>query len=138
MTPERWGRIKDLFLRARLLARAERSAFFEAQCPGDPDMYSDVSRLLRASERSPADTAWRMLGGGVPVADDPRSDAPLAVHEAIGELEALDGLLYEIVVLHYFTGADVQSIAAELHVDATTVETELIVFKAWLSLALGR
>jgi hypothetical protein len=46
--------------------------------------------------------------------------------------------LYEIVVLHDFTGADAASIAAELHVDETAVASELIVFKAWLTLALGR
>jgi DNA-directed RNA polymerase specialized sigma24 family protein len=131
MTPERWGRIKDLFLRDFSSRRS--SSKRNVRAAGHTRRVAP----LRATA-SPADTAWQMLGSGAPAADDPRSAASLAVQKAIGQLRALDGLLYEIVVLHYFTGADAESIAAQLHVDETTVESELIVFKAWLSLALGR
>jgi hypothetical protein len=129
MTPERWSRIKDLFLRARLLARAERSRFFEAECPGDPDLFSEVSRLLRASERSPGESWLELASGG---------DAAKAVWQALDEIRAFDARLHGLAVLHFRSGLTRKEVVERLSIDDATFDSELLVYKAWMSVALGR
>jgi serine/threonine protein kinase len=46
MTPERWGRIEELYHGAQELPPAERSAFLLKACRGDEEMKSRVELLL--------------------------------------------------------------------------------------------
>jgi len=48
MTPERWQQVKDLFVRASALERAERDACLDAACAGDTQLRAEVASLLRA------------------------------------------------------------------------------------------
>ena len=129
MTPERWGRIKDLFLRARLLARADRSRFFELECAGDPDLFSEVSRILRASERSPGGTIRGFAR---------HTDARSAFWKALDEMGAFDKRLHSLVVMHFLNGLSREQVVELLHIDEATFESELLVYKAWMSVVLGR
>jgi tetratricopeptide (TPR) repeat protein len=46
MTPERWQQIKDVFDAALKVASQDRAALLERECPGDPELRSEVIRLL--------------------------------------------------------------------------------------------
>src|SRR4051812_6599266 len=46
MTPERWGRIKEIFEGALDRHLAERAAFVEEACQGDEDLRREVGKLL--------------------------------------------------------------------------------------------
>ena len=50
VTPERWLEIKALFAEAMELPVADRLAFVERACEGDPEMCEEVSSLLAAAE----------------------------------------------------------------------------------------
>jgi eukaryotic-like serine/threonine-protein kinase len=49
MTPERWGRIKEIFGAAFERPVAERSAFLDSACQGEPELRAEVDRLLAES-----------------------------------------------------------------------------------------
>lgn len=53
MTPDRFRIVRDLFDRACELPIADRRAFLETACAGDPELRTEVERLL-ASEAHPA------------------------------------------------------------------------------------
>jgi len=46
MTPERWERITELSEKALALPGAEREAFLQVACAGDPEIRSEVESLL--------------------------------------------------------------------------------------------
>src|SRR5207253_650429 len=50
MTPERWQRIEDLFQSARTRTTAERAAFLDGACGGDPELRAEVEGLLAAED----------------------------------------------------------------------------------------
>jgi eukaryotic-like serine/threonine-protein kinase len=50
-TPERWHRIKELFVEAQQRRITERSAFLRQECGEDESLRSDVESLLAAAER---------------------------------------------------------------------------------------
>ena len=54
MTPERWRQIRDLFSNALQLGAAERSAFLDRNCSGDPSLREEVQRLLAAERELPS------------------------------------------------------------------------------------
>jgi Tol biopolymer transport system component/tRNA A-37 threonylcarbamoyl transferase component Bud32 len=47
MTPERWGRIKEVFQATLERAESERRAFLKQTCASDPGLRQEVDRLLR-------------------------------------------------------------------------------------------
>jgi serine/threonine protein kinase/tetratricopeptide (TPR) repeat protein len=51
MTPERWQRIKELFLAALEREPGERAAFIDAACAGDAETRAEVASLVAAHER---------------------------------------------------------------------------------------
>ena len=51
MTPERWADIKAAVGAAIEMPRAERAAFLERVCAGDPEMRREVESLLAASDQ---------------------------------------------------------------------------------------
>jgi serine/threonine protein kinase/Tol biopolymer transport system component len=50
VTPERWQQVKDVFDGAAEREPAQRSAFLDNACAGDPALRSDVESLLQADE----------------------------------------------------------------------------------------
>ena len=62
----------------------------------------------------------------------PPSDDVLAVHEALGELEARDPLKAQIVLLRYFTGLTMDETAAILGVPERTLDRHWRYIRAWL------
>jgi TolB-like protein/Tfp pilus assembly protein PilF/tRNA A-37 threonylcarbamoyl transferase component Bud32 len=52
VTPERWQRVKDLFTAAVERSGEQRSAFLAQACTGDPDLLTQVDRLLKADEKA--------------------------------------------------------------------------------------
>ena len=48
ITPERWQRVKAIFLAAQSSAPAERAAFLDEACNGDEDVRGEVESLLAA------------------------------------------------------------------------------------------
>ncbi len=46
MDPERWQRVKQLFERSVRRSEAERLAFLDEACPGDPELRREVESLL--------------------------------------------------------------------------------------------
>jgi TolB-like protein/Tfp pilus assembly protein PilF len=52
MTPDRWRQLSDVFDAALDRAPAERAAFLACACADDPDLRSEVERLLASHERA--------------------------------------------------------------------------------------
>jgi hypothetical protein len=46
MTADRWRQIEDLFAKALECPPAERNAFLDEACPGDPDLRRELQSLL--------------------------------------------------------------------------------------------
>jgi RNA polymerase sigma factor (TIGR02999 family) len=63
---------------------------------------------------------------------EPPSDDVLAIHEALGELEARDPLKAQIILLRYFTGLTIDETAAVLSVPARTLDRHWRYPRAWL------
>jgi RNA polymerase sigma factor (TIGR02999 family) len=63
---------------------------------------------------------------------EPPSDDVLAVHEALGELEARDPLKAQIVLLRYFTGLTMDETAEILGVPERTLDRHWRYLRAWL------
>jgi hypothetical protein len=49
MIPERWRLIRDLFSSALQLGAAERSAFLDRNCSGDPSLRQEVCDKAKGS-----------------------------------------------------------------------------------------
>src|SRR5690349_18703755 len=52
MEPDRWNRIKTIFSEAVELPQAERCQFLDAVCADDPDLRSEVEKLLAQAAQS--------------------------------------------------------------------------------------
>jgi RNA polymerase sigma factor (TIGR02999 family) len=63
---------------------------------------------------------------------EPPSDDVLAIHEALGELEARDPLKGQIVLLRYFTGLSMDETAAILGLAERTLDRHWRYIRAWL------
>ncbi len=61
----------------------------------------------------------------------------LALDEALGRLEILDGRQARVVELRYFAGLSIEETAEALNVSAATVKREWQMARAWLREALG-
>src|SRR5262249_49149243 len=62
----------------------------------------------------------------------PPSDDVLAIHEALGELEARDPLKAQIVLLRYFIGLSMDETAAILGLAQRTLDRHWRYIRAWL------
>ncbi len=79
MTPERWGRIGELFEASLRLAHPERESWLRGACADDESLRADVIRLLDQDERAARD---RFLTG--PYATD-RAPGPTGSWHSRGE-----------------------------------------------------
>jgi serine/threonine-protein kinase len=85
--PQRWSEVDRVFAEALDLPPAERPVFLEAACAGDPDLRSEVERLLAADgdsanflESSPGEILGQALDGRL----DGESLGPYRLLRAIG------------------------------------------------------
>ncbi|MBL8219890.1 MAG: protein kinase, partial [Bryobacterales bacterium] len=46
MSPERWEKVKDLFVEVEACSAAERGSYLDAHCASDPELRAEVERLL--------------------------------------------------------------------------------------------
>ena len=51
--PERFERVKEILLRAADLPEAERQAFLDPTCEGEPDLRGEIDELLAKGSASP-------------------------------------------------------------------------------------
>ena len=68
---------------------------------------------------------------------EPPADDVLAVHEALGELEAQDPAKAQIVLLRYFSGLTTEETAEVLGLAASTLDRKWRYIRAWLLRRLG-
>jgi hypothetical protein len=54
MSPERWRHLRELLDRALQVEGAERSAFLDRNCSGDPSLRQELDRLLAAEWQLPS------------------------------------------------------------------------------------
>ena len=52
MTPQRWSQIKEVFFAARETAEADRGAYLDSACGGDPELRAEVELLLANDDAS--------------------------------------------------------------------------------------
>jgi len=112
------------FLNARALSFADRGRFFAYAASVMHSVIVDEVRKRRAERRGgdvvhlPLDE--EMVDG---LADEEGAQI-LHVHEALGELAALDPRLAQVVEMRYFGGCSEQDIAASLGVTERTVRRD--------------
>jgi serine/threonine protein kinase/tetratricopeptide (TPR) repeat protein len=85
-TPERWQRIKELFVEAQQRKSAERSAFLRLECGEDESLRRDVESLLAAAESEVTEPAAAGTAAGS-VREDPiigRRIGPYKIIQQIG------------------------------------------------------
>jgi eukaryotic-like serine/threonine-protein kinase len=105
MTPSRWEKVKLIFHAALEANPSTRAAYIKNACEGDPELYAEVTRLLRESEKTsgflgeaPFASA-SMLSPGQLVAGRYRISRLLG-RGGMGEVyEAQDQLLAEAIAL---------------------------------------
>ena len=95
VTPERWQQIKAVLAEALDLPHADRTAFLERVCSGDPDLRREVDSLLAASMRESVAPIHRDGMNALEPRDD-RVDGETANRETLAR--ALEGH-YEIIRL---------------------------------------
>jgi RNA polymerase sigma factor (TIGR02999 family) len=98
----------------------------------------DHARARRAGKRGAGGQAVSLTN--VEAAGDGRSDNLdlLALHEALGRLDALDPLQARLVELRYFAGLSIDETAEALQISPSTVKREWVVARAWLRRELER
>jgi serine/threonine protein kinase len=62
VTPDRWALLREIFGKALEAPESERSGVLDSACNGDPDLRSEVERLLAESEAP----TWQPPGGLLP------------------------------------------------------------------------
>lgn len=108
--------------------------------------FSAAARVMRQIRIDDARKRKRMKRGGNEspgeLTDEPAVFAQdpsevLAVHEALGRLEAFDERKAQLVTLRYFAGLTIDECAVALDVSRRTVINEWKVARAWLYRELG-
>jgi hypothetical protein len=89
LTPERWRRVNEIFHRALERPAADRRAFLDAECGGDPALASEVASLLAAHEQA---AQFIEVPAAVPAARSLRTDPPLPDGRVVGQYR-IDGVL---------------------------------------------
>lgn len=108
----------------------DRSHFFRAASLAMRDVLVDEARKRRRLKRG---GDWQRIGFDESLlASDDRDVELLALHEALGKLEAMDSEQHTVVVLRYFGGLKIDEVAEVLHVSASTVDRQWRFAKAWL------
>ena len=69
MTPERWGRIEELYHAAHAKPPAERAAFLAAACPDDDALRRQIESLLTRPQSGDAFFPQPALGMAQVISD---------------------------------------------------------------------
>jgi len=112
------------FLDARALAFADRGRFFAYAASVMHSVIVDEVRKRRAERRGGDVVRLPLDEQVVDSLADAEGAQILHVHEALGELAALDPRLAQVVEMRYFGGCSEQDIAASLGVTERTVRRD--------------
>jgi RNA polymerase sigma factor (TIGR02999 family) len=107
-----------------------RRHFFFAAARAMRDILVEQARRKAGPKRG-GDRRRRELDEACAVLEPPSGNV-LAVHEALGELEARDPLKGQIVLLRYFTGLTLDETAAVLGIPERTLDRQWRYVRAWL------
>lgn len=108
------GRVADIQERRQLLAYASRTM---------RSVIVDFARQRQAARRG-GNVCFLTFTGSGDVPAEAGADDIVRVHEALAELERLDGRLGQVVEMRYFAGLDDEQIALALGVSARTVRRD--------------
>jgi RNA polymerase sigma factor (TIGR02999 family) len=131
--------VHEAFLRLTDSAALEwesRAHFFAAAARVMRNVLVDHARARAADKRGGGQTRCTLDEAGL-AASTPLAVDVVAVHEALGRLEALDPKLARIVEMRFFAGMTVPEIAEVVGSSRATIEREWATARAWLRTALG-
>lgn len=129
---EAWMRLAD---QTRVNWR-DRAHFFGVAATMMRRVLVDHARERLAKKRGAGDKALSIEW--IEIADEPKKmEEMLAIHEALGRLEALDSSQARIVELRYFAGMSIEETAAALEISPRTADREWSMARAWLKRELG-
>jgi RNA polymerase sigma factor (TIGR02999 family) len=117
----------------------DRSHFFAIAATAMRQILTDQARRKRAAKRggdAPAEhlTNWNNVG----LEDRGSRDIdPVALDDLLSELERSDPRRYQVVVMRFFGGLEVEDVARMLGVSRSTVEADWRAARAWLSMMLA-
>ena len=129
MHPDRWARIEQLLDAMFDLPPHERLVFLERECPDDPDLRTEVLRILEAGE-APTPLLDRPVARVATAFDDASGDTPVPVPERVGpyRIERVigEGGMGMVFLAHRDDGEFDQRVALKLvrrglHLDARVV-----------------
>ena len=109
-----------------------RAHFFAIAAQAMRRVLVDYARSHHASKRGAAAKVALDEAGDRGAEQNLPFEDVLAIHEALGKLEALDPLEARIVELRYFGGLTIEETAAALNSSPATVKREWTIAKAWL------
>jgi tetratricopeptide (TPR) repeat protein len=89
MTPERWQQIRDLLHSAMRLEFADRSAYLDTHCEGDPALRRDLDSFLAAEHEIRTDFLESPALGHVTPCDEDRSPKALTAGTRLGPHEVV-------------------------------------------------
>jgi RNA polymerase sigma factor (TIGR02999 family) len=114
-----------------------RAHFFAIAARAMRRLLVDHARRRRADKRGGEE--WQEVDLSDDIVLTPaRSDAVIALDDALGKLEALDARQAQIVEMHYFAGNSVDEIAAFLGVSERTIKRELQTARLFLKQQIER
>ncbi len=110
-----------------------RGHFFAIAAQAMRRILVDYARAHHASKRgADARVAFDEAAANLRVEGEIPVEHILSIHEALGKLEAVDGVEARIVELRYFGGLTVEETAEALGLSPATVKREWTIAKAWL------
>ncbi|MEM6326265.1 MAG: ECF-type sigma factor [Bacteroidota bacterium] len=123
-------------LSRRETAWNDRRHYFRVAARAMRDVLVDAARAKQAAKRGGATPALSLDESWMQVADDEADDL-VALHEALGQLDALHPRRAEVVELRYFVGLTIPETADVLGVSEPTVSRDWTAARAWLHRALA-
>ena len=111
-----------------------RGHFFGVAAQAMRRILVDYARRRRAQKRDGGVRITLTEGVGP---DSGATEQVLAVDEALGRLEAMDGRLARVVELRFFAGLSVEETGEALGISPATVKRDWVVARAWLQRELG-
>ncbi|MHC4092584.1 MAG: ECF-type sigma factor [Planctomycetota bacterium] len=109
---------------------ANRAHFFKAAARAMRDIVIEQARRHASLKRGGG--RKRVTFDEAIIATDSEADDLLALHDALGELEAVDGASAELVMLRYFAGLTVSETAEVMGIAPRTLDRYWRHARAWL------
>lgn len=128
----------ELYLRLfadQNVALQDRAHFFAVAAQQIRRILVDHARARRTNKRGGGRarvTMVELAAPGLPATED-----LIAVHEALGRLEQLDGRAAQVVELRFFGGLEEKEAAEVLGISLATLKRDWVFARAWLSKELA-